>query len=182
MVRGSKSDNIFTSVLTVLRGISDTKQVLIEYVMTERDFQIETFSARPVSFIRSALLSFWPVHRFRFCPIPLTPLPSLAFESFLPFTQCYSVFPTELPPRFSSFSPPLPRGRPMKAHSYWLHRSDPPSVFCQLPTKQYSFSSSFDLPDPLEYGSYLPLQLPLLWSLPLLLTCTVGTERPTAPC
>ena len=118
--------------------------------------------------------------------IPVLPLPSSSTTitctwTFIAFyTKCYSVFPTELPPRFSSFS--LCPAKDLWAHTYWFHKSDPSSAFCQLPTKQYSFSSSFDLLDPLEYGSYLLLQLPLLWSLPLILTCIVRTQLPMAPC
>lgn len=107
MVRGWKSDNIFTSVLTVLKGISDTKQVLIEYVMTERDFKIETFSARPV--IHPFCLAL-PSDLFTdsVLPHPPAPLPSLAFGSLLPFTECWCVPYGASTKVFPPFSLPLP--------------------------------------------------------------------------
>lgn len=41
-VHDQKSENIFISVLTVLRRIPDTCEMLINYVVTEREFRIET--------------------------------------------------------------------------------------------------------------------------------------------
>lgn len=89
------------------------------------------------------------------------------------YTKCYSVFPTDLP----LGSPPPPSAL-QKIHLFapqiWSFLSLLP-IAC----KTNSFSSSFDLLDPLEYGSsYLPLQLPLLWSLPLILACAVRMSSP----
>lgn len=183
MARGWKSDNIFTSVLTVLKGNLWHKASAYWVCNDWKGFPDRNLFCKACVIHPFCLAFLLTCSQIPVLPHPSSSTTITCLWIFIAFyTECYSVFPTELPPRFSSFSLPLPRGRPMKAHSYWLHRSDPPSVFCQLPTKQYYFSSSFDLLDPLEYSSYLPLELPLLWSLPLLLTCTIRTELPTAPC
>lgn len=81
------------------------------------------------------------------------------------YTKCYSVFPTDLP----LGSPPPPSALQKIHESTHLLAPQIWSFLSLLPVacKTNSFPSSFDLLDPLEYGSsYLPLQLPLLWSLP----------------
>ena len=163
-------------MLTVLRRVSDTEQVLIEHIVTESDFQIETFSARPVSFIRSAKLFFLHHHSYDrhhhdlFTDSSSAPSLQLHYhhlrlDLYCLLQKCYGVFPTDLP----LGSPPPPsalqkthEGTHLLAPQIWSFLSLLPIAY-----KTNSFSSSFDLLGPLEYGSsYLPLQLSLLWSLP----------------
>lgn len=163
-------------MLTVLRRVSDTEQVLIEHLVTERDFQIETFSARPVSLIRSAKLLFLHHHSYDrhhhdlFTDSSSAPSLQLHYhhlhlDLYCLLQKCYSVFPTDLP----LGSPPPPSALQKTHESTHLLAPQIWSFLSLLPSayKTNSFSSSFDLLGPLEYGSsYLPLQLPLLWSRP----------------
>ena len=157
--------------------------MLIKYVVTEKEFQIETLFPKvcvihPGCRAGISLPSYYhhpydlhhhdPFTNSRSVPSLQLYCHHLHMELYYLLHKVLQCTPYRAPTKILLLLHLSPQ-RSMKAQTWWHHRSDPSSVPCQLPAPENSFSSSFGLLDSLAYGFYLSLQLPLQF-LPIIPT------------